>query len=129
MALTRYARIRSRNDSRLPSSGHAPTRVWYSRYSSFGSGPITPPIAALYLRFVVRHLVTAVFHAPGISDNTLSRARTSSPRFVSWVEVADNAHGHRLRRSDIHTWTSAGLFPKRVGSPPTSFRDNRRLYR
>ena len=43
--------------------------------------------------------VTAAFHAPGISDSTLMRARISSPRFVSCVDVADNADGQSRRRS------------------------------
>jgi hypothetical protein len=40
-------------------------------------------------RLTARQRVSADFHSPGISDRTLIRARTSSPRLVSWVEVVE----------------------------------------
>src|SRR3954466_6358621 len=93
------------------------------RYSSFASGASAPLISVLKRRLIARQRVTAVFHAPGISDSTFSRARTSSPRFVSCVEVADNADGHRPFRADIHACTADGSRPNWVGSEPTSFSD------
>src|SRR5439155_1448344 len=90
-------------------------------------GASTPPTSLLKRRFNPRHLLTASFHAPGSSDRTLRRARTSSPRFVSWVAVADRANGQRRCRSAIQSCTCPGSRPNRVGSLPTSFREIRRL--
>ena len=69
----------------------------------------------------------ACFQAPGISDNTWIRARTSSLRLVSWVEVAESAWGHRAARSANQACSDSGGVPKWSGSPPTSFSDTRRL--
>ncbi len=69
----------------------------------------------------------ACFHAPGSSDRTFSRARTSSLRLVSCVDVAESACGHRAARARSHVCRRSGATPKRSGSPPTSFSDTRRL--
>ena len=53
-------------------------------------------------------------HSSGISESTLIRARTSSLRLVSWVEVASIACGHRARRSAFCAWKAAGDSPKRA---------------
>src|SRR6516225_3996182 len=126
-AFRMYVATRSWTAVTSPSNGQTPTSVWYRKYSSLRSGAGAPSTSILNRRFNARHLIMAAFHAPGISDRTLIRARTSSPRFVSCVHVADNAAGHRRWRSTIQAWTDAGATPNRVGSDPTSLRDTSRL--
>ena len=73
------------------------------RYSSFASGASAPLISVFSLRLMARHRVSADFHGPGISESTLSRARTSSPRFVSCVDVVDKAAADRIKPYAIRT--------------------------
>src|SRR4029450_1040658 len=60
------------------------------------------------------HRVTRRRHSSGISDRTLIRALTSSPRLVSWVEVADSPCGYVRCRSTMAVWNSASGGPKRL---------------
>ncbi len=69
----------------------------------------------------------ACFHAPGSSESTFRRARTSSLRLVSCVDVAESACGQCAARSAIQSWSACGATPKRSGSPPTSLSDTSRL--
>ncbi len=55
------------------------------------------------------------------------RARTSSERLLSCVEVAISVCGQRAARSALAAWNALTLVPKRSGSPPTSLSDTRRL--
>ena len=64
----------------------------------------------------------ACFHAPGSSESTLRRARTSSPRLVSCVAVAERPCGHRSARTASQRCSESGDTPKRSGSLPTSFK-------
>ena len=66
-------------------------------------------------------------NAPGISDSTLMRARTSSLRFVSCVDVVESACGHCRCRSASQPCSARGDTPKRAGSPPTSLSETSRL--
>ena len=70
-------------------TGQAPTSVWYSRYSSFASGAATSSSSTRWGAFRDCQRLTASPHRSGISESTLMRARTSSSRLVSWVELAD----------------------------------------
>ena len=45
--------------------------------------------------------ITACRHWPGTSDSTRIRARTSSPRFESCVDVVTRDAGHRASRSAL----------------------------
>jgi hypothetical protein len=65
----------------------------------------------------------------GTSESTASRARTSSLRFVSWVEEATIADGQRAWASAQCRWKSSGDVPNTLGSPPTSLSDSRRVPR
>ena len=62
-------------------------------------------------------------HSPGTWDSTPIRARTSSPRLVSWVVSVVMAVGQRRDRTAALWWNSAALTPKQSGSPPTSLSD------
>ena len=55
------------------------------------------------------------------------RARTSSPRLVSWVDVASSASGQRARRAAFLSWKTAGELAEARGSPPTSLSETSRL--
>ena len=50
--------------------------------------------------------------APARSERTLIRARTSSSRFVSWVEVAIIARGQSSRRSAFAAWKRSRAFAR-----------------
>jgi len=60
---------------------------------------ITIDGATLPLRAARAIAWSAAFHAAGSSESTLMRARTSSLRLVSCVEVVSNDRGQRARRS------------------------------
>ncbi len=72
---------------------------------------------------------TISVHNPGTCDSTPIRARTSSPRLVSWVVSVDMAVGQRRARCAALWWNSAALTPKRCGLPPTSLREISRVSR
>ena len=99
------------------------------RYSVFAPGVGWPSTVSRSLRLSRCQAPTRARHSIGISESTLMRARTSSPRLVSWVAVADRAWGERSRRSALAAWNSAMEAPKRLGSPPTSLSETRRLNR
>ena len=61
------------------------------------------------------------------SESTARRARASSERLVSWVELPSMVYGERPARSPAAAWNSFSETPKRDGSPPTSFSAIRRL--
>src|SRR5262245_19230630 len=103
--------------------GQAPTRVWYNRYSILRSGRPLRRQGSLCFA----HRRTAVPQSSGISDNKLSRARTSSLLFVSWVDEASIERGHWVCLSAQVLWNSSGDKLKCPGSPPTSFNDTNRL--
>ena len=48
------------------------------------------------------------------------RARTSSPRLVSWVDSVVIARGQSACRVAIASWKSLTETEKTLGSPPTS---------
>ena len=56
------------------------------------------------------------------------RARTSSERLVSWVEVASTVCGQRAARSALAPWNAATRMPNIPGSVPTSLRDASGVY-
>ena len=60
---------------------------------------------------------------PGSSASTVMRARTSSPRLVSWVERVTIASGQSRWRAAIAAWKSSTPIAKIDGSPPTSLSD------
>ena len=68
-------------------------------------------------------------HSDGTCDNTPIRARTSSPRLVSWVDSVVIADGHNRARSRRATVKFGRATPNRAGSPPTSFSDTSRASR
>ena len=68
-------------------------------------------------------------HSPGSSASTASRARTSSPRLVSWVDSVVMVAGHDASRAASAAWNSAGETPNRAGSPPTSLSATNRFHR
>ncbi len=55
------------------------------------------------------------------------RARTSSARLLSWVELASIVPGQRAARSALAPWKALTGRPNWSGSPPTSFSDTSRL--
>jgi hypothetical protein len=67
---------------------------------------------------------TAQLQAPlaGISESTSMRARTSSERLLSWVEVASMVCGQWRARCALARG-SARREAELAGSPPTSFSD------
>ena len=67
------------------------------------------------------HRSTCGRHSCADSVSTASRARTSSPRLVSWVDSVVMVAGQRRARWPAKAWNSPGVTPKRSGSPPTSF--------
>jgi hypothetical protein len=73
------------------------------------------------------HRRNCVCHNAGTSDSTSMRARTSSLRLLSCVEVASIVAGQLLARSALAPWKALTVTPKVAGSPPTSFRDTSRL--
>ena len=73
-------------------------RWWRHRVSSYSTSP----------------------HRSGISESTASRARTSSPRFVSWVDSVVIACGHAACRAACAAWNSSTDSANTDGSPPTS---------
>ena len=107
--------------------GQVPTSVWYSRYSSFRLGYDWPPTMERARRLRRAHRPAACFHAPGTSDSAFNRARTSSLRFVSCVDVVDRPCGQRCARRASQAWSASGGVPKPAGSPPTSLRETSRL--
>src|SRR5881409_3148497 len=56
------------------------------------------------IRMVPGPAAKAALHSRGISESTLIRVRTSSLRFVSWVEVAFIVCGQRPRRARLRRW-------------------------
>ena len=75
-----------------------------------------------------RHRTSAARQRPEISESTLSRARTSSLRLVSWVDVASRASGWVRHRSMVWSWNASSGVPNRSGLPPTSFSETNRLF-
>ena len=73
------------------------------------------------------HSATASAKPSGISDRRAMRARMSSDRLVSWVEVASRVPGQWRAMESLSAWNSSGLIPNRPGSPPTSLRATSRL--
>ena len=65
--------------------------------------------------------LSASAHSCGTSASTLIRARTSSPRLVSWVVPAVSARGQSCWRAAIRAWKSSTPTENRFGLPPTSF--------
>jgi len=63
----------------------------------------------------------------GISASTEMRARTSSPRFVSWVERVVSDAGKLAWRSCWRRWNSVTPIENSLGSAPTSVSDPRRV--
>jgi hypothetical protein len=57
------------------------------------------------------------------------RARTSSPRFVSWVDSVVIDRGIRSCRDRARAWKPATPIANSDGSPPTSVRLVSRVYR
>ncbi len=106
--------------------GHAPTSVWYSRYSTPGSDGVP---AGQWSALRSPHRRAAFAHRSGTSASTSSRARTSSDRFVSCVESAFRVHGLSAARRRHRSWNPEGESPQRAGSIPTSFSATNRLYR
>ena len=70
-----------------------------------------PPTSRLRVRFMRRQRSTAWRHAAGISDSTLMRARTSSERLVSCVEVASISCGQFLARYCASVWKALTVEP------------------
>ena len=99
----------------------------YVRFFKYEGGNIGIKLTPERAKYDASYRVTAAFHAPGISETTFRRARTSSPRLLSCVDVADSADGHRRWRLIIQSCTPAGSRPNTVGSLPTSFSDSSRL--
>ena len=67
--------------------------------------------------------------AAGISLMTSMRARTSSLRLASCVEVASIVCGQCGARSRLAAWKAATDMPKSSGSPPTSLTEISRWWR
>jgi hypothetical protein len=67
------------------------------------------------------HRQTALAQRSGICERRTSRARTSSARFVSCVDVASIVPGCVAAVSAFRRWNASTVVPKRAGSPPTSF--------
>src|SRR5689334_8187647 len=88
----------------LGANGQALTIFWYRKYSSLRSGTRWPSTSVLNFLLILLHCPSRFFHSLGISDSTLRRARTSSPRLVSCVDVVESAYGHRACRSRIRSW-------------------------
>src|SRR5262249_63125 len=63
------------------------------------------------------------------SVSTSMRGRTVSERLLSCVEVASIVCCQCLARCALARWNFAGGKPNSSGSPPTSFRETRRLKR
>ena len=101
-AFSAYACRRSRD------AGHAPTIACQSRASK---GP-WPVVAAS-----VSSDSTSP-HRSGISASTASRARTSSPRFVSWVDSVVMAWGQAACRRPGRAWNSSTGSANTDGSAP-----------
>jgi hypothetical protein len=111
------------------SAGKLPRSVWYSRYSSLRDGAASPSTARFLLRLMRLHRRTASRHAAGSSEITSMRARTSSARLLSWVELASIVCGHFAARSALAPWKADTVIPKCSGWPPTSFSEASRLKR
>jgi hypothetical protein len=62
----------------------------------------------------------------GSSASTLMRARRSSARLLSWVEVASIEWVRKRSRVALAEWKAAGEMPKVRGSLPTSLSDTSR---
>ena len=105
--------------SRSASRGHAPTSVWKMRYRSTASGPTIVEHASSQRR-------TCAAHSSAIPASAPIRARTSPERLVSWVWVISRLFGNRAARSRLPRWNSSTDRPKRLGSPPTSFKASSR---
>ncbi len=90
-------------------------------------GAGSPSTVRFLLRLMRLQRRTARRHTAGISEITSMRARTSSERLLSWVEVASIVCGHLAVRSRLAPWNAETVMPKASGSPPTSFSDTRRL--
>jgi len=62
-----------------------------------------------------RQRSSASLQRSGSSDSTLMRARTSSSRLVSWLELAIMARGRSLCRSAFETWKRSSAFARGSG--------------
>ena len=92
-------------------AGQTPITACQSRFPKPASGTGTR----------ANNSASASAHSPGTSASTLIRARTPSPRLVSWVVPATIASGHASWRVSISWWNSSTPTANRLGSPPTSF--------
>ena len=92
-----------------------------------GRAPRGPGRSAFLRPFRRVQRVSAVRHSRGSSDSTLMRARTSSLRLVSWVELASSVAGQSRARSALWRWKAVSERPNWSGSPPTSLSEIRRL--
>ncbi len=103
----------------MPSAGQTPKMFCHRNSPVSGSGD---GVARSQPR-------TNSAHSEGTCDSTPMRARTSSPRLVSWVLKVVIAVGHNVARVCAREWNSAALTPKRSGSPPTSLSETSRASR
>ncbi len=70
-------------------------------YSNVADGARISPEMTSCGAFRIFHRATALVHSPGSSVSASNRARASSPRLVSCVEVAVMPCGHSLARAFI----------------------------
>ena len=68
-------------------------------------------------------------HSWPTSASTASRARTSSPRLVSWVDSEVIDSGCRSWRTCCRAWKSSSPMPNSPASAPTSLSAMKRAYR
>ena len=114
-------RVRPAAGSCRAASGRAGTR-------RCGDGAGSPSTSRFLLRFMRLQRRSCSRHAAGISESTSMRARTSSERLLSWVEVASIVCGQCARAVGARAVESAdAVKPNSAGSPPTSFSDTSRL--
>jgi len=92
-------------------------------------GATRPSTVRLWRRFSRLQRRTASRQAAGNSLMTSMRARTSSERLASCVDVVSMAEGRLSRRSRPMAWKAATERPNSSGSLPTSLSEISRWWR
>src|SRR6266478_504618 len=91
--------------------GQVPNRVWYNKYSSFASGASKSLIVRFQRRFATCQRCSERRQSSGTSEIATIRARTSSLRFVScieiWLEPKEQHVPQIIEDRFVHGWVSA----------------------
>ena len=128
MALVRYLVRRSAEIASAPAAVLGSVQV-AARVCHRNSSVPPSSSAGRSSEVAARSSPTQCSHSRGYSVRTASRARTSSLRFVSWVDRVVMLVDQSAARVRQKPWKSSWLMPMMFGSEPTSLTPMNRFHR